>query len=169
VVQKIRVYGDPVLREKAKAVGTTDAEVRRLAADLLDTLASADGVGLAAPQIGDSRRVIAIHPPPDADTGDRPAPRVLVNPEITERGGGDESAEEGCLSIPGVYEIVKRPLRVRWRARDLDGREVDESAEGIVARILQHEIDHLDGVLFVDRVGPLRRALLKKRLRAFLD
>jgi len=169
VVRKIRIYGDPVLREKAAPIGAVDGGVRDLAADLLDTLAAADGVGLAAPQIGESRRILVVHPPPEGDAGDRPEPSVWVNPEIVERGGGEELAEEGCLSIPGLYEDVKRSRRIRVRAQDLDGRAVDATAEGIVARILQHEIDHLDGVLFVDRVGPLRRALLKKRLQALRE
>ena len=169
MVRKIRIYGDPVLREKAAPVGTPDAELRALAVDLLETLASADGVGLAAPQIGVSRRVIAVHPPPDGESSERAEPRVYVDPEIVEKGGGEESAEEGCLSIPGVYEMVKRSRRVQVRARDVDGREIELREEGIVARILQHEIDHLDGVLFVDRVGPMRRALLKKRLREFQE
>lgn len=169
MVRKIRVYGDPVLREKAAPAGAVDADVRALAADLLETLASADGVGLAAPQIGVSRRVIAVHPPPDGDGGEREEPRVYVDPEIVEKGGGEETAEEGCLSIPGVYEMVKRARSVLVRARAVDGDEIEVRAEGIVARILQHEIDHLDGVLFVDRVGPMRRALLKKRLREFQD
>jgi peptide deformylase len=90
---------------------------------------------------------------------------VLVNPEVVDRGGPQVGAEEGCLSIPGIYDTVKRPDRVRVRALDLDGRDVEVDAEGMLSRILQHEIDHLDGVLFVDRVGPMRRALLGRRLR----
>ena len=166
MVRKIRVYGDPVLREKARPAGAPDAELRKLARDLLDTLDSADGVGLAAPQIGVSRRVIAVHPPPDED-GVREEPRIYVDPEVVECSGGEEGAEEGCLSIPGVYEVVKRPRQVLVRATDLNGEPFETRAAGIVARILQHEIDHLDGVLFVDRVGPMRRALLKRRLREF--
>ncbi len=169
MIRKIRVFGDPVLRAKAAPSGGVDEDVRALAADLLDTLASADGVGLAAPQIGVGRRVIAVHPPPVDGDGERPEPSVYVDPEIVERGGGHETAEEGCLSIPGVYEDVKRDRRIRIRALDLDGRPLDFDAEGMVARIFQHEIDHLDGVLFVDRVGPMRRALLKKKLRSLQE
>ena len=169
MIQKIRIFGDPVLRAKAAPVGSVDADVRALAADLLDTLAAADGVGLAATQIGVERRVIAVHPPPPSGDSDRAEAEVYVDPEIVERGGGEESAEEGCLSIPGVYEDVKRARRVRIRALDLDGNPRDLAVEGIVARIFQHEIDHLDGVLFVDRVGPMRRALLKKKLRALQE
>jgi peptide deformylase len=95
----------------------------------------------------------------------RDEPRVLVNPEVLERGGPQVTGEEGCLSIPGIYDTVKRPDRVRVRALDLDGAELRIEAEGMLSRILQHEIDHLDGVLFIDRIGPMRRALLNKRLR----
>ena len=165
MVRKIRIYGDPVLREKAVPMGTVDDDARALAQDLLDTLASADGVGLAAPQIGISRRMIAVHPPPPSEAAPRPDAIVYVDPEIVERTGGTDTAEEGCLSIPGIYEDVKRDWEVRMRAHDLDGQELEIVADGMLARILQHEIDHLDGVLFVDRIGPMRRALLKKRLR----
>ena len=166
---EIRLYGDPVLREKAAPVAEVDDSVRALAADMLETLEQADGVGLAGPQVGRKERIIIVHPPPTHPDEVRDEPRILVNPEVLEKGGPAESAEEGCLSIPGIYETVKRPRRVRVRALDLDGSGIEIEAEGILSRILQHEIDHLDGVLFIDRVGPMRRALLKKRLREFLD
>jgi len=163
-VLPIRIYGDPVLRRKADPVAEIDDEIRRLAGDMLETLADAEGVGLAGPQVGASHRLIVVHPP--ADRGEeREEPRVLVNPEVVQAEGPQVSGEEGCLSIPGIYEDVKRKERVRVHALDLDGQEVEMDADGWVARILQHEIDHLDGVLFVDRIGPMRRALLKKRLR----
>jgi peptide deformylase len=168
-VLKIRTYGDPVLREKAAPIAEIDDDVRALAADMLDTVADAEGVGLAGPQIGVSRRIIVVHPPPPLEGGERGAPTVYVNPEILSKGGPQESAEEGCLSIPGVYEQVKRPRQVSVKAQGLDGKEIRVDVEGIHGRILQHEIDHLDGVLFVDRIGPMRRALLKKQLRAFLE
>jgi peptide deformylase len=160
----IRIYGDPVLRRKAAPVEKIDDGIRRLAADMLETLADAEGVGLAGPQVGESRRLIVVHPP--AGRGEeREEPRVLVNPEVVETDGPQVSGEEGCLSIPGIYEDVKRKERVRVKALDLGGGEVELTADGWAARILQHEIDHLDGVLFIDRVGPMRRALLRKRLR----
>ena len=167
-IREIRTYGDPVLREKAEPIDAIDDEVRTLAADMLETVREAEGVGLAGPQIGVSQRIIVVHPPP-ADGGDRGEPEVYVNPEIVAKSGPQETAEEGCLSIPGIYESVKRPRNVTVAALDLDGNETRVDAEGIHGRILQHEIDHLDGVLFVDRIGPMRRALLKKQLRAFLD
>jgi len=163
-VLRIRIYGDPVLREKADPIPEIDEDVRRLAADMVETLRDADGVGLAGPQVGAMQRLIVVHPP--ASGGEkRGEPRVLVNPEVLETCGPEVSAEEGCLSIPGIYDSVKRRDRVQVRARELDGGEIRLEAEGILSRILQHEIDHLDGVLFVDRIGPMRRALLRKRLR----
>ena len=168
-IREIRIYGDPVLREKAEPVNGVDDEVRALARDMLDTLADADGVGLAGPQVGVARRVIVVHPPAPEPDEVREEPRVLVNPVIVEKGGSVVAAEEGCLSIPEVYETVKRPDRVRIRAIGLDGEDFEISAEGMTSRILQHEIDHLDGVLFIDRIGPMRRALLKKKLHAFLE
>ena len=167
--REIRLYGDRVLRAKAASIEAVDDGVRQLAADMLETLTEAEGVGLAGPQVGELRRIIVVHPPPPLDDEMRAAPRVLVNPEVVAKRGPQESAEEGCLSIPGVYDIVKRPVGVTVHALDLDGAEFTIEAEGIESRILQHEIDHLNGVLFVDRVGPMRRALLKKKLRAFLE
>jgi peptide deformylase len=168
-IRPIRIYGDPVLREKAAPIAEIDDGVREIARDMLETLADVDGVGLAAPQVGVARRIIVVHPPaPERDEA-REEPRVLLNPEIVEKGGGSVAAEEGCLSLPGLYETVKRQERVRVRARDLGGEDVEISAEGMASRILQHEIDHLEGVLFIDRIGPMRRALLRKKLHAFLE
>ncbi len=168
-LREIRIFGDPVLREKAAPVAEIDDEVRTLAADMVETVTEAEGVGLAGPQVGELRRIIVVYPPPPAADEIRDEPRVFVNPEIRETGGPVESGEEGCLSIPGIYEMVKRPRRIRMHGVDLDGREIDLEVEGAIARIIQHEIDHLDGVLFVDRIGPMRRALLKKKLKAFLE
>ena len=167
-VREIRLYGDPVLREPAEPIAEIDDEVRALAGDMLDTLAEAEGVGLAGPQVGASRRIIVVHPPPE-DGGEREKPRVLINPEVTKKEGPQVVHEEGCLSIPGIYEMVKRPRRVHVRATGLEGHEFEIEATGWLSRILQHEIDHLDGVLFVDKIGPMKRALLKKRLREFLE
>jgi peptide deformylase len=166
--RKIVLLGDPVLRKRAEPVEDFGRDLRALAQDLLDTLEKAEGVGLAAPQIGVSRRVLVVAPPEEPDTP-RSSPRIYVNPEVLESEGTPVSAEEGCLSIPGIYEVVKRPGRVRIRSIDLEARPSEEWVEGIEARILQHEIDHLDGVLFIDKIGPMRRALLQKKLRALLE
>jgi peptide deformylase len=167
--RQIRLYGDPVLREKAHPIAEIDDDVRALAADMLETLADAEGVGLAGPQVGEGRRIIVVHGPPPAEDERRDPPRVFVNPEVVQREGPEISGEEGCLSIPGIYEQVKRPRRVRVRALSLEGEEIEVEAEDMLARIFLHEIDHLDGVLFVDRIGPMRRALLKKRLREMAE
>jgi peptide deformylase len=168
-IRPIRIYGDPVLREKAEPIEDIDDGVREIARDMLETLADVDGVGLAAPQVGVPRRIIVVHPPAPERDEVREEPRVLLNPEILEKGSGSVAAEEGCLSLPGLYETVKRPDRVRVRARALSGEDVEIAADGMAARILQHEIDHLEGVLFIDRIGPMRRALLRKKLHAFLE
>ena len=150
-IREILLLGDPVLRQRAQPIVAIDDEVRALAQDLQDTLAKADGVGLAGPQIGVGRRILIVAPPPVNDADPPPPPRFYLNPEVIESFGSPAAAEEGCLSIPGIFEVVKRPARVRIRALDLEGRELDEVVEGIQARILQHEIDHLDGILFIDQ------------------
>ncbi len=166
--RKIVLYGDPVLRRRAEPVVEFGRALDDVVRDLLDTLEKADGVGLAAPQIGVSRRVIVVSPPVEEGVA-RSKPRVLVNPEILEADGPLLGAEEGCLSIPGIYEVVKRPTRVRMRALDREHRTIEETWEGMEARILQHEVDHLNGVLFIDKVGPMRRALLQRRLRDLVE
>lgn len=159
-VREIRLLGDPVLRKVAEPVETVDDEVRRLMDDMLETMYDADGVGLAAPQIGESRRVIVIDiRDPDV------APFGLVNPVIVERSEELARGEEGCLSIPGLAEIVERPASVVVEALDRDGNPTRIEAEGLLARALQHEVDHLDGILFFDRVSPLKRNMLLKRWR----
>jgi len=159
-VREIRLLGDPVLRKVAEPVETVDDEVRRLMDDMLETMYDADGVGLAAPQIGESRRVIVI----DIRDPDVP-PFGLVNPVIVERSEELARGEEGCLSIPGLAEIVERPASVVVEALDRDGNPTRIEAEGLLARALQHEVDHLDGILFFDRVSPLKRNMLLKRWR----
>ncbi|HEY8483411.1 MAG TPA: peptide deformylase [Longimicrobiales bacterium] len=157
-VREIRILGDPVLRQKAEPVVEVDDEVRRLIADMFETMYDADGVGLAAPQVGVSLRVIVVDPRDESVP-----PFALVNPEIVERAEEVERGEEGCLSIPGLREIVERSARVVVEGLDRDGLPRRIEAEGLVARILQHEIDHLDGILFIDRLSPLKRQMLLRR------
>ncbi|MFW6201567.1 MAG: peptide deformylase [Gemmatimonadota bacterium] len=156
----IRVLGDPILRREAESVGRVDDDVRRLLDDMLETMYAADGVGLAAPQVGVGRRITVI------DIRD-PAVGVLelIDPEIVERSDEVERGEEGCLSIPGVQEIVERSARVVVEATDRAGERRRIDGEGLLARALQHEVDHLDGVLFIDRVSPLKRRLLLQKWR----
>ncbi len=156
-VRDVRYLGDPVLREMCREVEKVDDDVRGLADDLMDTMYAADGIGLAAPQIGESLRVFVY------DVREKEfEPGVLVNPRIVEAMGKQREVE-GCLSIPGLDEVVERKERVVVEGLDRDGNEVRIEAEGLLSRVLQHECDHLDGVLFVDRVSPLKRRMLLKK------
>lgn len=155
----IRRYPDPALRETAVPVAVIDDGLRRLAADMIETMIAADGVGLAAPQVGKSVRVAVV----DFDPGRRD-PRVLINPVITRRSRRKEVSDEGCLSFPGLRSKVKRAQNVTCSAQNLDGDVVEYAAEGLAARAVQHEIDHLDGMLFVDKVGPSDRLTLRGEL-----
>jgi len=155
---EIRMLGDPVLRERAVEVDAVDDELRRLASAMFDAMYEAEGVGLAAPQVGVTRRMIVL------DTReDDVAPMALVNPRVVIEASQTDRAEEGCLSMPGVREVVERPVAVTVEALDLDGQPILIEAEHLLARVLQHEIDHLDGIMFFDRVSPLKRRLLLKR------
>jgi peptide deformylase len=146
-IRKILTLEQPVLRAKAKKVSRFDTYLERLVADMFETMRAAPGVGLAAPQIGESMRVLV------AEYEDEHV--ALVNPEIIKSSEETELGTEGCLSIPGyVGDNVPRALKVTVKARDPKGKEIRIKAEGWFARILQHEIDHLDGILFIDRIGP---------------
>ena len=164
MVRPILRYGEPLLHEMAAPVApdaVTAASTRALIDDLLDTLRSARGVGLAAPQVGISKRICVV----DVSAGQRPDDLlVLVNPAFEAR-DGLQLELEGCLSLPGIEATVARPARVRVRHLDRDGRERTVTGDGLLARALQHEIDHLDGVLFVDRLPAIARRLLLRRLR----
>ena len=149
----IHLLGSPVLREPAVEVKGVDAEVRTLVEDLLDTMRADKGVGLAANQVGVARRVAVV------DTNDGEPPVVLINPVILER-KGKAVQEEGCLSIPEIYGNVERALQIVVETTGLDGKRVRVEAEELRARAIQHEIDHLDGILFIDRLSPLKRKLL---------
>jgi peptide deformylase len=143
---------DERLRKPTQKIGRVDAQIKRLAADMFETMRQAHGVGLAAPQVGVMRRLTVIGIPKEHDD-DYPEglELALVNPELV-RFGGEQLGDEGCLSIPGWIGPVKRYERVTVRAQDLDGKEIRVKAAGYLARVLQHEIDHLDGILFTDRM-----------------
>jgi len=157
MIREIRLYGDPVLREESAPVESFDGELQRLIDDLVETMYEADGIGLAAPQIGVPLRVFVYDiRDDDVEAG------VLLNPEIVETAGAVRD-EEGCLSLPGLTEIVERADSIVVRGLDAEGREIEIAAEGLLSRCLQHESDHLDGVLFFDRVSPLKRRLLLRK------
>jgi peptide deformylase len=164
-VRKIVTYGHPILEKVADPVSEIDAEILDLARDMILTMHAAPGIGLAAPQVDASKRVITV----DLSVGENPADLiVLVNPEFiaTE---GEEVGEEGCLSVPGVHENVKRPARVCIKGLDLEGKERLVEAAGLLARVFSHEIDHINGRLFIERLSPLKKALVKKKLRKELS
>ena len=164
-VRRIEMMGSRVLREEAAPVQEIDDELRRLVRDLLDTMYDAGGIGLAAPQVGVSRRVLVVDVPGEEGTGAAPQVHTLVNPVVADSSAQTERESEGCLSIPGIEESVTRPARVTVEALAPDGRPVRIEADGLLARVLQHEIDHLDGVLFVDRLSPFKRRLVLKKWR----
>ena len=157
-VLSVRKYGDPVLRRRARPVEAVTPEIKRTIADMVDTMYDEVGLGLAAPQVGISLRLMVV-----GDDDGREA-RALINPVIAEQ-GGEILAEEGCLSIPGVFAPVKRAEWVRLEAQDEQGRPVSIAARGLRARVFQHEMDHLDGVLFIDRLDPVTRDRIKRRIR----
>ncbi|MCM2265578.1 MAG: peptide deformylase [Desulfuromonadales bacterium] len=158
-ILRIRHYPDPVLKQTAVRITEFNAELRHLASDMLETMYAAPGVGLAAPQVGVSRRLIVLDCSPK--DGDR-QPLVAVNPEILTR-EGECCEEEGCLSVPEYYANVVRSEKVRVRFQELDGTVREVETAGLWAICFQHEIDHLDGILFVDRLSPLKRSLFRKR------
>jgi peptide deformylase len=160
----LRLYGDPVLRKKAEAVAAVTDEVRALIDSMFATMYVEEGVGLAAPQVGRSLRLFVV----DVEEDDRPRVKMaFVNPRIVEQ-SGEIIGEEGCLSIPGIRADVKRFDRVVVEALDADGNPFRLEADGLLSRALQHENDHLDGILFLDRLGVITRRLLEakwKRVR----
>ena len=159
----IKQFGEPVLRDIAQPVDNIDDAILQLIDDMFHTMYQAPGVGLAAPQIGASLRIIVAD---HAFNGGQPGePIALINPVILSRSDEKDQLEEGCLSIPDVSEMVERSLGIDFKGITPDGNEIKMTIEGFQARVLQHEIDHLDGVLFVDKiVSPLKRSMVKKRL-----
>jgi peptide deformylase len=160
----IRVVGDPVLRAAAADVTDIDGKLVKLAHDMLDTMYEAPGLGLAAPQIGVGKRLFVY----DLDPEERADPHVLVNPRIVES-EGEWSYEEGCLSIPGLSFEIIRPKIVHIVGLDLDGNEVSIEADEIEARLFQHELDHLDGVLMTERMDPDTKKRALKEIRRMRD
>jgi peptide deformylase len=164
-VLSIKTFGHKSLSQVAVPVHNIDAFIVELARDMVETMHLAPGLGLSAPQVDVSRRLITV----DLSVGKNSQDLIiLVNPEITEK-DGEITAEEGCLSVPGIYEKVTRPARVGIKGLDMEGRERTYEATEILARVFCHEIDHLNGKLFLDRLSPLKRQLLKRKLRKGLE
>jgi peptide deformylase len=164
-ILKIYHYPEPVLKQVAKPVSDIDDTLRHLARDMAETMYAAPGVGLAAPQVGVSKRLVVI----DCSPRDAP-PHLLtvINPEIFEE-EGEVYEEEGCLSVPGYYARVARSARIRVRYLDIDGKQVEMAADGLLSIAFQHEIDHLNGILFVDRLSPLKRGIFHKKYKKILE
>ena len=166
-LREILIVPDPILKQVSKPVETVDDDLRALMDDMLETMYAAPGIGLAAIQVGVAKRVIVMDL---AREGEPPAPRYFINPEILWASEETAPYEEGCLSVPEIYDEVERPARVKLRYLDYDGKQVEEDAEGLFAVCIQHEMDHLEGVLFIDHLSRLRRdraiAKVKKSRRA---
>ncbi|MDA7696479.1 peptide deformylase [Porticoccaceae bacterium] len=153
-------YPDPRLRKKAKPVVTVDDDIKRLVDDMFETMIDSHGIGLAASQVDVHQRVIVMDLMEDGSQ-----PRVFINPEIEVLDDTTEPYDEGCLSVPGFYETVDRPSNVMISALDREGKPFKEKASGLLAICIQHEIDHLEGKLFVDYLSPLKRQIIRKKMK----
>jgi peptide deformylase len=157
-ILKVRKFGDPVLRRRAAPVTEITPQIRRMVDDMIETMYDEVGIGLAAPQVGISLRLMVVgHEKTNAA-------RAIVNPVITAK-TGEITAEEGCLSLPGVFAPVTRAESVTLEGQDLDGQPVSIKARGLTARVFQHEMDHLDGVLFIDHLDPMTRDRIKRKIK----
>ncbi len=162
MIRPILIHPDPRLKKQCEPVGEVSAEIKRLAEDMLQTMYDAPGVGLAAPQVGVTKRLLVMDCVKDPELP--PRPMVLINPVLTWASEDVATYEEGCLSIPDQFAEIERPAEVRVRWTDLDGSEVEESFSGLWATCVQHEMDHLDGKLFIDYLRPLRRQMITRKM-----
>ncbi len=159
-IKTLIILPDPVLRQTSKPIETVDERVKRLADDMLETMYDAPGIGLAAIQVGEPLRMLVIDV---AKEGEDKTPRIFLNPEILGHSEERNVYEEGCLSIPDYYAEVERPATVTVRYLGLDDKLHEETADGILATCLQHEIDHLNGVLFIDHISKLKKNMVVKK------
>ena len=161
-MKNILIHPDPRLKKKCEPVDVVDDKIRKLAADMLETMYDAPGVGLAAPQVGVNKRLFVM----DCSGKDEPAePHVLINPEVTWASEDREAHEEGCLSIPEIFEEVTRPSLVRMRWTDEKGETQEDEFEGLASRCVQHELDHLNGKLFIDYLGSVKRTMITNKMK----
>ncbi len=169
----IHYYGDPVLREVSTPVDPVDENIRSLAADMILTMRESSGVGLAAQQIGETRSICVVEVPPEMDEDhdgnrlhpDLEMPMVLINPVLSEPTKKTDSMEEGCLSFPEIRGSINRPYGIHLAWTDLEGKRHERDIRGFLARVIQHEVDHLNGVLFIDRMSSAKRFTLAKKLK----
>jgi peptide deformylase len=160
MIRDILIHPDPRLKKPCEPIAEVTAELSQLASDMLETMYDAPGVGLAAPQVGVLKRLLVM----DCIKEGPPEPMVLINPQVVWASEDLSSYEEGCLSIPEQYAEVKRPAQVKVRWMDLTGAEQERQFEGLWATCVQHEIDHLDGKLFIDYLGPLKRQMITRKM-----
>lgn len=161
-LRPILIHPDPRLKKVCEPVSGVDARIRKLADDMLETMYDAPGVGLAGPQIGVMKRIFVID---CADKEGTPDPMVLINPEITWESESMSTYEEGCLSIPEIYEDVTRPEMVRMSYLDMDGKHHEDEFDALYATAAQHELDHLDGTLFIDYLSKVKRAMITNKMK----
>lgn len=161
MIYPIQTYGKPILRKETEEIGTIDDSIREIVSNMFETMYAAEGIGLAAPQIGQSIRLFVVDLKPIDESETK---RVFINPKIYEYAKETDDMEEGCLSIPTVREVVTRPTRIRIRYQDIEGKQFDEEVDEYLARVIQHEYDHLEKTLFTDHLSTLKRSLLKKTL-----
>jgi peptide deformylase len=167
MILKVLNYKNPVVREKSEKIKEITPEIKRLALDMLETMQKEKGLGLAAPQVGELKRIIAVYliENRSATARDKLIPKILINPKIIKRSKETETEEEGCLCAPGLFLPVKRAKTIEATALDIEGNKLEIKAEGLPARILQHETDHLDGILFLDRISFWQKAKLRNILK----
>ena len=162
MLYEIQTYGKEILRAKTREIPAISDQIHEVVSNMFETMYAAEGIGLAAPQVSRSIRLFVIDISP-LEEGERK--RVYINPQIYAYGDEMDDYEEGCLSIPTIREIVTRPTSIKIRYQDLKGKAYDEEVDGFLARVIQHEYDHLEGILFVDHLSSLKRSLLKKTLK----
>jgi peptide deformylase len=160
MIRPILIHPDPRLKKVCEPITAITSELRQLAADMLETMYDAPGIGLAAPQVGVTKRLIVM----DCIKDGPPEPLALLNPKVVWASEDQTIYEEGCLSIPDIYNDITRPMAVKVRWMDLDGQEQERQFEGLWATCVQHEIDHLDGKLFIDYLGPLKRQMITRKM-----
>ncbi len=179
MIMKILTFPDPVLREVSKPVESFGADIKKLTEDMIETMYDANGIGLAAPQVGELKRIVVIDTRPKDDKGKRykydemteleaavQQPLVLINPEIV-KGEGKTTFDEGCLSIPGYYETVSRFDYIEMKAQDASGKEFIVKTDGLLAICMQHELDHLEGTLFIDRLSFVKGNKIKNQIKKY--
>lgn len=157
---KIRYYGDPVLRKKAEKVTEFDSDLEQIVKDMLETMYVNSGIGLAANQVGILKQIIVI----DTGTKEKPDIRILINPEIVNCSKEKTEYEEGCLSFPGLLEKIQRPAQITVKCQDIKGNICEFDADGLLSIVIQHEYDHINGILFIDKMSPVKRLVHNKKL-----